>query len=341
MRLLVLLTALSLCLLAAPQGQAATQHVSIGGGYRVDSLIWDIAGDLSGSLLPKLSELEWDPVRIGYISGDYTAIFDGRKHHPALRAPNEPIRPARPDTSAPMFRVWGGWGLVFDGDNRDSDWDIDGIEFSRSENSVGKDMVYDLSMAAGWYYAREAGRGVTWSFSPYVGYGYHAQNFNMENGYQAVSNSNNSFGIDVPAIGPFEGLDSTYDAHWKGALAGLNLAYDMCDASGRPRLRLQLDAFYQWLNYEAEADWNLRTDFAHNPSFKHFAKGTSWAVTTGLEFGLTQQTSIGISVSRSVMTADKDGLDQTFFSDGSSLATKLNQVESSATTFMLTYTARY
>jgi len=80
------------------------------------------------------------------------------------------------------------------------------------------------------------------------------------------------------------------------------------------------------VNFSAQADWNLRSDFAHPVSFEHRADG--WGQV--LELGWQSATSRvywtwGVSIVAQSWSTNS-GVDRVFFSDGSVGMVKLNEV---------------
>lgn len=121
-------------------------------------------------------------------------------------------------------------------------------------------------------------------------------------------------------LGPFTGLNSSYDADWTGPWAGLQLALGLTKT-----LRLSAEGGYYWMDYSANADWNLRGDFAHPVSFSHKADGTSTRVSAQLDWQLWQAVALGVGGAYQQWQADA-GTDTVYFFDGSSDTTPLNGV---------------
>ena len=218
-------------------------------GYRVDSLDWNIAGDTSGQNPNILSELSWDHLVIPQVR----IKLDGQMNDLHL-----------------LGEI--AYGEVSDGDNQDSDYIFDNRqgEFSRSNNRAGG-VVKDGTIGIGYRFATGV-EGTRSSFvMPMAGYSIHQQNMKMTDGYQTVDLIN-----DPPVLEPFPGLDSSYDAEWQSGWLGVRLV----EADAKEDLSIGMDIIYHWADYQAEANWNLRTDFAHPKSFQHDAKGN------GLVFSL-------------------------------------------------------
>lgn len=79
--------------------------------------------------------------------------------------------------------------------------------------------------------------------------------------------------------GSFEGLNSTYDAKREGVWLGFDLVWEISEG-----LDFSGTFEYYWADYEGEADWNLRDDFAHPVSFRHDADGTGTVISICLKY---------------------------------------------------------
>jgi hypothetical protein len=153
-------------------------------GYRDDTLNWNIAGMSDGTSPNILSELSWDNLHIWQIEGAGRVTF------------------------AKRLRLEGslGYGWIYKGDNQDSDYfgDDRTLEFSRSNNNSDGDNVYDWSVGVGYQYnlGEMADLMVDELWMTFLGgYSHHEQNIRITDGFQTI-----------PALGPFDGLNSTYKA---------------------------------------------------------------------------------------------------------------------------------
>ncbi len=279
-------------------------------GYRVDTLDWSIAGESPfGNNVNILSELIWKGLNI-YQVGGILRVFDERGF---------------------VMKGYMDYGWVLDGDNQDSDYAGNDrrMEYSRSNNASDGGRVYDISL--GWGYRLRPGGG-PFTVIPLVGYSYHKQNLKMKDGFQTVSRQD--IDPDVPSVGPFSGLQSVYEARWKGPWLGLEMAYT---ASGKVSIHGGVE--YHWVDYRAEADWNLRTDLDHPKSFTHDADGTGIVWSAGLVYILTEGWSLNAAIDGKDWSTGT-GKNTYYRSDGSTPTTTLNEVEwdSIAGTLGLTYT---
>lgn len=227
---------------SSPRSLAFANSFSLGVGYRWDSVFFNIA---TLSRTPNiLSELEYDDFESMTLSANM-----------------------RWSNSSNVY-VRGGVdiGRTITGDVRDSDYlgNNRTMEFSRSYADGDGGSLVDADVGAGYRFDLPfSGRDRYMRLMPLVGYSYHSQELEMTDGVQAIA----GYGFDVP-LGPFDGLDSNYDAHWAGPWIGLDmeLAFNL-----RHALLASLE--YHWVDYEADADWNLRSDFAHPISFEHDSNG--------------------------------------------------------------------
>ncbi len=284
----------------------AESDLALSLGYRLDELDWNINGENNplGSDPNILSELEWRDLDILELKAEIVStsregiVFRGNLSH--------------------------GW--VLDGTNRDSDYAGSNrtLEFSRSVNDVEGSRVLDLSGGLGNTFF--FGETEQYRFIPMAGYSYHKQALRMTNGNQVLWDSGNAAILDPSLagsqpLGPFPGLNSTYDAVWTGPWLAADVIWDAGEAG-----RLFARAEYHWVNYSAQANWNLRSDFAHPVSFKHTADGTGQV----LELGWQQAPSryywvLGISLKLQSWATGR-GVDRIFFADGSVGETGLNEV---------------
>lgn len=265
----------------------------LGAGYRTDDFDWNIASDITGTQTPNiLSELTWSDLNIFQVEV-------GVKAH--------------------VERVYArgslDYGWILDGDNQDSDYlgDNRTLEFSRSNNDAGDGNVLDASVGIGYKIIDNK-----LMVAPLVGYSYHNQDLRIQNGFQTI-----------PPLGPFPGLNSSYDAEWDGPWVGV-------DASVTASERLDLFASfeYHWADYEAEANWNLRADFAHPVSFRHEADGKGIIISAGAGYSPGEHWSVRASGKYMDWETDP-GIDRVFFSDGSQAQTRLNEVNWESLAFML------
>ena len=275
-----------------------TSTVDLSAGYRVDNLKWSIAGNTQGANPNILSELSWSGITIYQLAlNSRTVIKDWI-----------------------FLKGQLDYGVVASGDNRDSDYNGDNRtqEFSRSINSVDGSDVWDGSLGIG---PRFAFMESTVILCPMLGYAIAEQDLNIVDGYQALSAPPSAI-----STGPIEGLDSRYQTRWKGPWIGAELQLSMPVEKGPfCRVQLLLNAEYHWMDYSADADWNLRSDLQHPVSFSHDADGKGVMIGTTLQFQTHRHWGINFGMHMVDMSTDA-GLDRVFHADGSISETRLNEV---------------
>ena len=280
------------CLPATAQTDAFKGELKLSNGYRVDNLDWNIAGNPDGRSPNVLSELAWSDLEIFQLKA-------------AVRV-----------TVRDVFYLRGSLahGWIFDGRNRDSDFLGDNRtgEFSRSNNGSDDGAVWDASAGAGYAFALGSGK---LRIIPLIGYSYHQQNLTIRDGNQTVSRPPSNAGL-----GPFGGLDSTYETEWRGPWIGFDLDFQASD-----RIMLSSAIEYHWADYDAVADWNLRPDLLRFRSFEHHATGQGFVLSLGLEYLLAGPWSIDLAANYQQWSTDA-GTDLVFLNNGAILATRLNEV---------------
>jgi len=277
-------------------------EISMGLGYRVNSLDWNISGGSGGPNI--LSELEWRDLDI-------------------LRFAAQARHTSRVGVT---FRGNVAYGWVLDGINRDSDYagNNRSLEFSRSVNAVEGSRMLDWS--AGFGRTVLLGESDRLRLIPMVGYSYHSQKLQMNSANQMLWNSANAVIFD-PALGgsrplgTFAGLYSSYSARWSGQWLGTDIIWQL---QGGGTLFARAET--HWVNYYAEANWNLRSDLAQPVSFDHDASGRGGVLTLGWRSASASSfLSWGVSVNLQSWITDA-GVDRTFSSGGTIGVTRLNEV---------------
>ncbi|MFH1076818.1 MAG: hypothetical protein V1753_08295, partial [Pseudomonadota bacterium] len=226
MKIAFYLCSIMLAVIFSVQGAFAGVETSIdlSMGYRVDSLEWNIAGDIYGQNPNILSELTWDNLKSYQVKCAGTAFWD----------------------TGYGVKGYLAHGWILDGNNQDSDYDDDyrTDEFSRSNNASDDGSVDDKSVGVGYklWWTR-----ANCSLIPLIGYSQHNQDFSMTDGNQTI-----------PPTGPFDGLESSYKAEWKGPWIG----FDLSMAESKQVIG-NFSIEYHSVSYYGEADWNLREDFRH------------------------------------------------------------------------------
>lgn len=271
--------------------------LSLETGYREDDLDWNIAGNIYGNNPNILSELTWEDLE------SYQLKLSG-----TVNVKNQIF------LSGSVI-----YGMIYEGENQDSDYAGDNrtLEFSRSNNNADDGDLWDLSLGVG----PRINFGLSYfSLVPMVGYSYHKQNLKITDGYQTIDE-------DPPiALGPFSGLDSSYETVWQGPWLGANLALNAMQPMWIFReVRFHVGFEYHWANYYAEANWNLREDLEHPKSFEHDASGYGLVWTMAARFFLSDRWSFCLSYDYHQWETD-EGTDRVFLSNGTMAVTQLNRV---------------
>ncbi len=271
-----------------------THELSFIPGYRQGKLDWNI-GLPDNAVLPNvLSELEWEEMDIAQLS------ING-----ALKLSNQ-LR----------FGLDLDMGVIYDGTGRDSDYLFDNRqgEFSRSVFNVDGHDIVNVSAYAGREISKNFGDDRAVSFTPMLGYSYHAQNIQFEEGVQVISTP----GL-TPNTGEFDGLDSEYRTNWYGPWFGFELGYT------DPTWALKTRLSHHRIDYDAEATWNLRTDFAQPKSFEHLSEGEGNRLSVSVSHHWYNNWSANLYGGIESWRVEP-GVDRVFFSNGAVASTQLNEV---------------
>lgn len=213
------------------------------------------------------------------------------------------------------------YGFIQSGQNQDSDYSEDNRtdEFSRSVNSINGDNTLDMSDAIGYHLTPPTG---DFRLSMLVGISSSQQNLRMTNGYQVIDSNG--------PTGPISDLNSTYQAQWRGVWLGFNLEKEIIS-----RLIHHSNIEYHFSNnYYGVGDWNLRDDLAHPVSFIDNANCNGYLLAEAIDFAVNASLKIQFKIDYSNW-ATGSGTDQTFYSNGRSDYTCLNEAKWDSTDIML------
>lgn len=233
----------------------------------------------------------------------------------------DPIESSRAVVSAGyLWSVGKLWGLgvsgeystswYLEGEAHDYDFSADGRmeEFSRSKAQLsGNDLsTIDLQLIAK---ARvlEVGHYIVFG----LGISQIAYNLNMVKGVQIV-----------PEKYEIEGLDSHYKPTFRGQYAFVALENEIGPVF------LAIEYQHHEINFDAEAEWNLREDFAQPVSFSQDGTGTGYVAKATLTWPMSSYLDSYIKAYKWNKEV-RNGYDQVYFSDGSSYITTLNSASSS------------
>lgn len=258
-------------------------------------LVWDIASSASATTTPNvLSELSFRDIRsLGYVINlGYMNRFD--------------------NNIAFVLEAEYADSRIRSGRAQDSDYASDNRtdEFSRSFSDIESDSINYFSLATGIKTRWLNTKGHYLSFL--IGYKKHNVDITMTNGVVEIPEA------DAGSLIP--GLNSTYNSEFRSIFAGLSTEHVFSWGT----IGFRYDLYYTDL--KAEADWNLRTDFAHPVSFEQVGDGKGYAATLGYTYNHNRNWDYSIDYVVNKYHI-KDGYDQTYFSDTTSFIVKLNNSE--------------
>ena len=169
---------------------------------------------------------------------------------------------------------------------------------------------------------------------PTIGAALHIQSLGMEDGYQTLSVPyaeglvHPQAGVpDASAVGSFANLDTTYDTRWTSSWLGVDLWRDVT-----PSLTLLFNLELHSGDFSAKADWNLRDDFAHPVSFRHWADAQGVKVAVEGRYRLSSNKFLSLELGHQNWNTDP-GVDTIYTSSGNAASTRLNEVNWKSTTF--------
>tara|TARA_B100000780_G_scaffold277402_1_gene248033 strand:- start:681 stop:1679 length:999 start_codon:yes stop_codon:yes gene_type:complete len=276
---------------------------------RYDQLNWDLAGSLASTGPNIISELTWSNVgfhqtRLGFrFIGDDTWYLKGYTSN-----------------------AWGFTGTVQDSDYNGNNRSF---EFSRSMSDSNRSSAKDFSIALGQQIRIDNHIGIT----PLVGYSSHQQNFSITNGQQTVCDASGSPKSCIGGLGPIAGLNSAFSTHWRGPWLGLDLR-----VASAKRWTTYAELEYHYSYYDAQANWNLRSDLKHPKSFAQTARGAGTHLGLGLSYALEKPNSFFNMGLKQSQYSTQAGVQNFYLVNGTIANQRLNGVSwrSSSVTFGIT-----
>ncbi len=277
-------------------------NVGLSVGYRVDELDWNIAGNLSGTTPNILSELEWTDVQMIELRGEADYLVNR--------------------SGLTGLYLEGNFNIAnaISGDNQDSDYNGDNrtLEFSRSNNDASDSSASGYSLGVGYQFDIVKHPQRRFFITPLVGYESNIITMKMTDAVQTVETA-----LVTPPLGPFAGLDSTYEAEWSGAYLGLKMG----SVFGRHKFNIRGD-YHLLGDYYAEAQWNLRTEpvtgFQQPLSYIHEGDSQGFALKADYAYNVYKNMDLFLSGWIKSFQME-DGLDTTYIIDGSIGQTKVNE----------------
>jgi len=97
---------------------------------------------------------------------------------------------------------------------------------------------------------------------------------------------------------------------------------------------------YHWADFYGSADWNLATRFRHPKSFEQTADGRGLVFNLGGGYHLTDNLTLDFEADIQDWETGK-GIYRPFFSDGTSMAIQLNEVNWNSKSFMFGSTYKF
>ncbi len=268
-------------------------------GLRTDDLDFNIAGNSAGTSPNILSELIWSNLKSYQVRLENQTTIKNRLY----------------------LKGYLSYGDIFSGGCEDADYNGDNRTWIYSRSTCDTDgyNVWDGSIGVGMHFHFLSNR---LKISPLMGYSAHRQFLNITNGYQTFSNPPPA----TASVGPITGLDSKYETQWDGPWAGVDISLKTpvshhCITHSTIAFSIE----YHRADYHAEADWNLRSTWAHPKSFEHIAKGSGVVFSMDWLMGFCENWGINMGVNYQKWSTDS-GVDRTFFANGMIIDTRLNAV---------------
>lgn len=223
---------------------------------------------------------------------------------------------------------------VSGGEVRDSDYAYDDRqgEFSRSYANPDESRMLDISLGTGW----RLPLGKSFALTPMLGLARYDSEYRQRDGDLTVWNRDYAKQVspyldyDQP-LGRFANLHSSYKPVWHSVWLGLDGEFKPSD-----KFSLRAGVKQHWFRYKAEANWNLRGDFAHPVSFLHEGYGQGWEAELGADWGLGGGHRLSLDLGRRELRV-KDGADTSFFYNGASSQINLRTATSDSWSARLGY----
>jgi hypothetical protein len=287
----IFLSSLLLLFCVSSNANKLSSSIIYGIGERQTEVDWNIAGNLAGTNPNVISELEWKDI----------------KSHQLL------IGSVLQDGDY-FLKMFGEYGYIYDGSNQDSDYNLDNRqgEFSRSVNNSGKGYLLD----AGISYGRDYRFLRKFKVSPRVGYSFHRQHLKIYEGKMVIGSAD------------LTGLDSLYEANWRGPQLGIGLKYKINKSV------ISLDYSFQDIDFNGYTDWNLRSDLRHPKSMTQQGDGSGTKISASYERAVSSFSSLSLVGNFYKYKADGT---HTFHLASSDSSQKLNQVNWKSSEIKIVY----
>jgi hypothetical protein len=259
-------------------------NLSLGLGYREDSLNWNIAN--SDGHPNVLSELTWKDLQMFQVYAGYEA-----KTYYNL-----------------YLKVEGDYAHIDNGYNQDFDFAADNRKelFSYSRNKAGKGEAWDASGALGYVFNIGCSNVAV---RPLAGWSQHEQHLRQYDGYQVFYDSDldpSRPGSGIDFTGPIYGLHSNYRTRWRGPWVGGDFLMSL------QKVFVTAGFEYHWPEYKGVGHWNLRDDFADDFVHKGWGQGTKIRLKVQYQAGTNTSFALETSYTNFRLVS---GTDHTFFFD--------------------------
>ncbi|MDR6733608.1 hypothetical protein [Sphingobacterium sp. 2149] len=164
-------------------------------------------------------------------------------------------------------------------------------------------------------YDSDVGNGQTFNIK--LGYNVHMQRKELDI-YAVMQLQKNSYSL----IDKMEKLSSTYNNRILGAGIGAIFFLPFFDS-------FDLNILFQarMSKFNGDANWNLRSDFAHPKSFEHDIPIVEWDNEVRLNYRLTNFLKMGVFTGFSRYSSIGRGIDKLYYNDGNISFTRLNEVK--------------
>ncbi len=221
-------------------------------------------------------------------------------------------------SDAVSFDLVYGTGSIGGGRSIDTDRDIPAGGTGSVLSESSSDITGDVRMlAANVYFNNDRfsyPKGARWGVI--AGFLHYEDNLTMRNGTQTV-----------PPLGPFGGLNSTYDFSWNAVRVGVTRQAPLTKSLSYSGVL----SLYPYAVYRGEAYWNLRTAGpnafrSQSPNFvQESSNGYGYDAELGLVFALSEHGEFSAGYRYFYLYA-RNGTDTTYFADGSVYSDRLDWV---------------
>jgi hypothetical protein len=228
-----------------------------------------------------------------------------------------------------------GTGRGTKGNGRDSDFLTGGLTFD-ALTDVSSDTTF---WSADLQTTFSSTSGTLWFLKPFAGWQQYRETVTLTNGRWATLRG-------VPSDQPIPGLDSRYEFDWEALRLGLSGGIDFLETPrpwGRQVGIKAAFALFPYARYRGEGRWNLRADLRKDPSFAHRGETTGWGGMEGL-LGVFYRPRVCLELeagARYYTFQVKDGTSVTYFANGSTAVSRLDEVKSERVGLYLQITGRF